>query len=113
VTVQIVHYAKERAEARRVEYERIHRLRPIANLPFSPPNWLEWQIVTDEAGQRVATDAYVGRQILMTPDNRIFKNLTEATQITGISKSAICNSCSGRYPEVAGKQFYRIPATRR
>jgi hypothetical protein len=113
VTVRIAHYCRERAEARRVEYKRIKLARPLANLPYDPSLALEWQVKNVEDFGHVATDAYEGKAIRMDPDGTIFRSLTEAHRCTGISKSAICNSCSGKYPIVQGKQFCRVPRPER
>lgn len=112
VSVFLAHRCEGRSEARRVEYEHIHRYRPIANLPRAPHVALDWQIKTIE-GVSVATDAYTGWDIEMLPDGDTFVNLKMASLLTGISESAISNSITGRYPVVSGKTFRRIPAPER
>jgi len=111
VSVRIAHYCRERSEARRVEYEQIRLARPIANMPYDPTIAFEWQVREIGDFGTVVTDAYVGVDIYMEPDNHVFRSLTDAHRTTGISKSAICNSCSGRYPVVQGKRFYRVRRT--
>lgn len=90
-----------------MEYEHIRKLRPIANLPYQRDRPLDAEIRYDR-GKPVFTDAYEGKVIRMNPDNRIFASLEYASKATGISKSAISNSISHRYREVAGKTFDRI-----
>ena len=114
VSVVISGQYADRSTARRDEYAAIKAHRPIANLPFDPAQPLEWQ-ARDAAGLtwRVASDAFTGSRIRMTDaDGRFlhfFADLQQAAALTGISKSAISNSISGRYPVVDGKRFVREP----
>lgn len=113
VSVQIVGQYEERAIARREEYAAIKAQRPLANLPYDPAEPFEWQ---ERAGVAipwlVATDAYVGMQIRVDrPDGTysIFRTLAEAAGCMRVSKSAVSNSITGRYPVVGGLRFTREP----
>lgn len=114
VTVQIASQHAERATARREEYAAIKAHRPIANLPYDLAVPLEWQTRQgDGIPWLVATDVFTGTRIRMTDaDGRtlhMFGDLQTAAAMTNITKGAICNSISGRYPVVDGKRFFREP----
>ena len=114
VSIDIVGQYPDRATARRDEYVAIKTHRPIANLPAEPGTPLEWQ-TRQGAGipWLVATDAYAGMHIRMFDETgrplHSFGSLKLASEMTGISKSAISNSITGRYPVVSGKRFSREP----
>lgn len=114
VSVHIVGQYAERSVARRDEYAAIKKHRPIANMPFDPAIPLDWQ-VRQGAGipWLVATDAYEGMWIRVLDGHGNFlgtcSSLKSAAERTGISKSAISNSISGRYPIVSNHQFVREP----
>jgi hypothetical protein len=114
VSINIVGQYADRATARRDEYAAIKKHRPIANLPYDAAVGLDFQVTQgDGIPWLVATDAYVGMHIRMTDEagrfQGCFGSLQLASDMTGVSKSAISNSISGRYPIVSGKRFIREP----
>lgn len=113
VSVQIVGQYAERAAARRDEYAAIKAHRPIANLPFDPAKPFEWQERPGDAiPWLVATDAYLGMQIRVVRQDgncHVFGSIAEAAALMKVSKGAVSNSISGRYPEVNGLRFIREP----
>lgn len=110
VTVEIVERVRERSVARRLEYDYIRKLRPIANLPFDASLALEWQVLPIEGSASfLATDADFGKSIRSWPSGNIWPNVEIAAAMTGVSRSAVYNSLSGRFPEVRGVRFERVP----
>ena len=114
VSIFIAGQYADRSTARRDEYAAIKAHRPIANLPYDRDGPLDYQVREGATiPWRVATDAFTGMRIRMTDaDGRlihIFGDLKQAVMVTRLSKSAICNSISGRYPVVDGKRFIREP----
>jgi len=96
-----------RAEARRVEYEQIKKYRPMANGPYEASVPIEWfDCVVD--GWQVARDPDLGTTIAVLPTGATYSNVRGAANAFGVSPSAVCNSISGRYPQVNGLQFFRV-----
>jgi len=114
VSIDIVGQYADRATARRDEYAAIKKHRPIANLPYDPVAPLGWQVrQADGAPWLVATDAYEGMQIRVVNQAgqlvHIFGSAHLASEAMRVSKSAISNSITGRYPFVGGYRFIREP----
>lgn len=111
ISVVIAGRFTDRNEARRREYRDIRFFRPCGNDTLEEGQTFGWREI-ECAGVRVATLIDRVTLVKCDPLGIEFPSVAAASNYLGVSRSAVYNSISGRYPEVRGFTFSRVERVR-
>lgn len=107
IDVVLLHRVRTRDEARRLEYAAIGRWKPFGNETLEEDQPRDFRIINTQ-GATVAVLVDRVTVVRCLPSGWEYRTVKEASYALGVSKSAIYNSLSGRYPDVRGMRFERV-----